>query len=330
MPGLGSVGKLLAALILTVLVVAALGWLSRPAPLTAPTQVRDSFADPAQLETQLASSEALVSAAQGITADTEKRIVWAGEPGTRSDYVVVYLHGFSATRQEIAPVPEQLAKALGANLFETRLAGHGLERGALADVSAEQWLHDGEEALAVASALGDRHIIMGTSTGATLAVTLAKHPQFARVTSLIMLSPNFGPAAAGADLATGPFGPQLLRLLVGRERSWEPANELQAKYWSTRYPNAALVEMMRLVDLAQKMITQVEVPQAVLVYSEEDQVVSVPRFRAAFETLRADSKAVLPIADGGGPSRHVLAGDILAPENTAPLVSGLVALIADP
>jgi alpha-beta hydrolase superfamily lysophospholipase len=285
-------------------------------------------AAPPDLQALLADDEAQVDSRQGIIPGAEKRIRWAGAPGERRDYAVIYLHGFSATRQEIAPVPERLAAALDANLFETRLAGHGLESDALTGVRAEQWLRDGEEALAIGSALGERLILMGTSTGATLALALARHPQFAAVESLVLLSPNFGPAAAGAGVATGPFGPQLVRLAAGEERSWEPANERQARYWSTRYPNAAVVEMMRLVDLAAKLNAQARVERAVLVYSEDDQVVSVPKFKAAFDALPARQKYRLPIADGG-PSRHVLAGDILAPQNTAPLVSALAELLRD-
>ncbi len=40
--------------------------------------------------------------------------------------VVVVLHGFSAMRQETAPLSEEVAPAQGATLFETRLQGDGL------------------------------------------------------------------------------------------------------------------------------------------------------------------------------------------------------------
>jgi esterase/lipase len=150
--------------------------------------------------------------------------------------VLLYFHGFSATRQEIAPVPELVARSLGANLFETRLAGHGQQREAISGIAAETWLEDGAEALAIGRALGERIIIIGTSTGATLALALAEHPDFSAVESLVLLSPNWGPAAEGSEVATGPFGPQLTRLFAGEWHEWEPANELQARYCAPRYP----------------------------------------------------------------------------------------------
>jgi pimeloyl-ACP methyl ester carboxylesterase len=226
------------------------------------------------------------------------------------------VHGFSATRQEIAPVPERVAAALGANLFETRLAGHGRERDGLVDVRAEEWLDDGRELLGVGRALGERLTLIGTSTGATLALALASHPDFRVVDSLVLISPNFGPAPPGAGIMTGPFGPQLTRTLVGPYNEWPAANDLQARYWTTRYPSAALVEMMRLVQLARRQLPQAQVNSALLVYSPGDDVVSVPRLLAAFDALPAARKEVLRIDAPRSLSRHVLAGDILAPAET--------------
>jgi alpha-beta hydrolase superfamily lysophospholipase len=314
------------AVLLAVLSLVSAGWVTRPAPLPIPRAVHSPGPD---LEAALQVTEAVVRDRHGIVPGTEKRIRWAGKPGARTPYAVVYLHGFSATRQEIAPAPEQLAQALGANLFETRLAGHGREREALAGVKAEAWLRDGEEALAIATALGERIVPMGTSTGATLAVALSQHPQFSAVDSLVLLSPNFGPAAAGSDLATGPFGPQLVRLLAGKERQWEAANAAQEQFWSTRYPNSAIIEMMRLVDLARELVVDTEVPRAVLAYSPDDQVVSLPKLQAAFEALSATRKVVL-LYDGDAsadPSSHILAGDVLARGNTPTLVRDLTEAI---
>ena len=173
----------LAALLLLVIAGAA----TRPAELSPPREVRKAEGDLTEL---LARGEAAVHERRGVIDGAEKRIVWAGEPGERTELVLIYLHGFSATRQEIAPVPEQIAAALGANLFETRLSGHGLENDALANVRAEAWLDDGIEALAIGRALGERLVLIGTSTGATLALAMAGHPDFTAVDALVFLSPN--------------------------------------------------------------------------------------------------------------------------------------------
>lgn len=316
----------MAAALLALLALALLAWSTRPAPLEPPATALRVEGDP---EAWLQRREARAAALHPLVPGTEKRIRWAGAAGQRTELALVYLHGFSATRQELAPVPARIASALGANLFETRLAGHGRRDAPLAGVRAEDWLQDGVEALAIGRRLGERIAIMGVSTGATLALALARHPDFRSVDTLILVSPNFGPAERGAELLTGPLGPQLARLLLGAERSWEAQTAEQARYWATRYPTASVLEMMRLVHLARRLVGEVRVDNALLVYSPQDSVVSVPQLLAGFDSLPAARKQARPMS-GGSPSRHVLAGDILAPENNAPLAAAVTAFLRGP
>ncbi|MEM7431146.1 MAG: alpha/beta fold hydrolase [Pseudomonadota bacterium] len=282
---------------------------------------------PEDLDAWLAESEA--ASPYPLVPDTEKRIVWQ-TPGERSDYVVVYLHGFSASRQEIAPTAEMVAEQLGANLFETRLAGHGRTDGAMVDVTAEDWIDDGIEALAIAQHLGEKIVLVTVSTGSTIAIALADHPLMASVDTLVMLAPNFMPAAPNAEMVTGPGGPILMRLIVGETRSWEPRNELQAKYWSTRYPSSTSVEVMRLVDLANATLP-LDLPFKVITISaENDQVVSLDATRAALEQIEAvhSELLILPVTDNAG--NHVIAGDVLAPrERTLSIVDTIVRFVSD-
>ncbi|MFT4767025.1 MAG: esterase/lipase [Glaciecola sp.] len=317
---------ILAALGATAVAIAVGGWITKPAELSPEAP---SATVPADIDEYLRKEEASVAARFGITPGAEKRVVWAVEPGQRSEYVLVYLHGFSATRQEIAPVPELVAKELGANLFETRLSGHGREREQLAGISAEDWMHDGAEALATAKTLGDKIILMGTSTGATIALAMARHPDFSLVHGLILVSPNFGPADYGAGITTGPYGPQLARLILGERRSWVAANPLQEKYWSTNYPAASVVEVMRLVNLAVTLTPEAETPNAMLVYSPQDDVVSVSKLLAGFDTLPAERKKIHKVDKPESLSPHVLTGDILAPGTSSGIAELISAFIAE-
>ncbi|MEM9758747.1 MAG: alpha/beta fold hydrolase [Pseudomonadota bacterium] len=314
---LGGIGLLLLAVLLG-------GVLTRPPRLLPPM---DTMAlDVAGIDSHLASSEERSAAHYGIVEGAAKQLRWYGEPGTRSEFAVVYLHGFSATRQEIHPVPERVADALGANLFSTRWRGHGREREQMRDTSAEDWLQDGIEALTIGAAIGDKVIVMGTSTGATMAVALARHPLFARIEGLVLTSPNWGLpfANGGTRLATGLYGPLIIRSVMGEEHEWEPANELQGRYWTTRYPSDAVVEMFRLLKLADELTEEARVPNAMLVYSPKDDTVSVPHLLAGFERLPAERKQVVSIEEPRSLSTHVLAGDILGPQETEPMVRRIV------
>ena len=57
---------------------------------------------------------------------TEARIVFA-EPDqpSRTPWVFLYLHGFSATWPETAPLTQELADQYSANVLQSRIAGHG-------------------------------------------------------------------------------------------------------------------------------------------------------------------------------------------------------------
>lgn len=68
-----------------------------------------------------------------IMPGTEKQVVWFGEVEAKTDWVVLYIHGFSATSKERRPVPDQVAENLKAKLILTRVTGHGRGGDALAE-----------------------------------------------------------------------------------------------------------------------------------------------------------------------------------------------------
>jgi len=284
---------------------------------------------PADLDGWIAARERSVAGVTPLVAGTDKRLLWR-DGRRRTRYSVVYLHGFSATRREIAPVPERVAAALGANLFETRLAGHGRVLDPLAGVSAEDWLDDAAEALAIGAAIGDDVIVIGTSTGATLAAAMASDETFGPVSLLVMISPNFGPRDDNARWLTRPAGPLLVRLMYGETRTWQPHNELQARYWSTTYPYSAAVEMMRLVDHVEAELPLAIDADLLVFLSPADSVVSADAIVTAVAAIDAPRKRTVEMVQPGDPSNHVLAGDILSPSTTDRVVADIVNFVTAP
>ena len=67
----------------------------------------------------------LLESPADLIPGTEKRLTWHDEE-QQTEWSVVALHGFSASRQESAPLAELVAKQLGANLFETRFSGKSI------------------------------------------------------------------------------------------------------------------------------------------------------------------------------------------------------------
>lgn len=307
------------------IIVAAL-WFLTPARLQPAVE---ELVLPEDLHAWLQQTESQVADRYGLVPGTEKRITRVGEQ-EKTPYSVLYLHGFSATRQETAPLAEIVATKLGANLYETRLTGHGREREPLTGVRAEDWLQDAIEAFTIAARLGERVVVIGTSTGATLAAAMLGHPLMDAVDTLIMISPNFAPRDTNALWLTRPAGPLLAKMLVGDTRSWEPHNEQQARYWSTSYPTTAAIEMMRLVGLANRHLPADIEQRLLMFYSSKDAVIAPSAALSVFKRTGAPQKAAIEIGDVGDPSYHVLAGDVLSGPTTQQIADEIVEFILRP
>lgn len=255
------------------------------------------------------------------------RIVWAGEVGAVTPLSILYLHGFSAGPEEIRPVPDDVAAALGANLVFARLSGHGRDGAAMAEARAGDWLADTALFLAVARQVGKRVIVIGTSTGGTLAAWAMTDPRMAQdVAGVVLVAPNFALANPAGVLLEWPYARVWAPLVAGAEREFAPMNDGQAAHWTTRYPIGAAVTLgtllreMRRRDLGQAM------QPALVVFSDADQVVSAQATRAAMAGWGGPvTLAALEMpAEGADPFAHVIAGDIMSPAMTAPVTARIL------
>lgn len=249
-----------------------------------------------------------------LVPGTEKTILWANPSRPqRTPLALVYLHGFSATRREISPAGERIAARLGANAFFTRLTGHGRDGAAMAQASVEDLLQDGVEALAIGRRLGEELILVGTSTGATLATWLLANGYAADVAASVWLSPNFGPRNRMSELLLWPWGAEIARLIKGPLHEWRAVNPSQERFWTTSYPVQALPTMMGLVALARASdLSKVRAPLLVL-YNPHDRIVRSEAIETEFQRLGSQHKRLHVIDQPGDPQRHVLAGSILSP-----------------
>jgi esterase/lipase len=274
--------------------------------------------------------ERAIDARSKIIPGTEKRIRW-NDPRkkARTDWSLVYFHGFSASRQEIAPVPEMVADALGANLFETRLTGHGVQIEPLQAVTAEDWLSDGVEGLEIGAALGRRVVIIGTSTGATLALALAERSEMRPVDAMILISPNFAPRNQQAEVLTWPGGLDVAKFAIGTTRSWTPSNDLQGRYWTTAYPMEAIVEMMRLVKYLRSRLPLSIDQRLLTIYSRHDGGVDPDATLAALGRIDAPQNATWEFTGTADPDHHVLIGDILSPASNERAARAIAAFLID-
>ena len=275
-----------------------------------PSAIRDVVENVPDLDLYLARREAQHA---DVKPEQGKTIIWS-HPATRSKtpLSLVYIHGFSASRKDIAPVIESLAGTLGANAFLTRLAAHGRTTPAeFAAVTAQDWLDDAREALAVGRRIGHRVVLIGTSTGALLAAMAALEDNSSDIAALVLLSPNFGLRDWRAKFISGPLGRALARFVLGKEHSFHPDSIGHAEFWTTHYPSQAVVALMDLLNHARSIdLGKLKMP-VLVIYTDQDTVVDVAAIRDRFDEIQAPTKLIVDLPEA---SRHELTGDALAPE----------------
>ncbi|MFD1983461.1 alpha/beta hydrolase [Mesorhizobium newzealandense] len=266
-------------------------------------------------QTYVAKTEAAIP---GIRDGLEKEIVWANPMvHARTPLSIVYIHGFSASKGEVRPLSDEVADQLDANLFYTRLTGHGQDGAAMTQGSVNAWINDYEEALAIGRAIGDKVIVISTSTGGSLAAWAATQPGASDgVAAIAFISPNFGVKASGAEILTMPWGKQIAQLVAGKEHSFLPRNALHEKFWTYKYPIDATLPMQALTELAYAAPVEKATIPALFIFSDSDRVVREDRTREIAARWGAPHELV-PVDDTGDPDNHVIAGDALSPSTTA-------------
>lgn len=277
------------------------------------------------VDAYLAASEAQIP---GIIDGAQKQIVWADPAAkTRTPISLVYIHGFSASLEETRPMPDIMAQRLGANLFYTRLTGHGRsgDGSALAAATVNDWYNDTAEALAIGRSLGEKVIVVGVSTGATFATWAATKPELTQnVAGLVLLSPNYGVNNSAAGLLTLGAARHWVPLIAGPQRSFETVNAAHAKWWTNSYPTVALLPMMASVQhVATLPVESINLP-ALFIYHPADQVIRADIAREIGERWGSATSAgaatlIHEVLESEDRYDHVLAGRILSPANSEPL-----------
>lgn len=308
-------------------------WLG-PAPATPQYKIEMPVvpANFAALETYIHDQEA----SHRLKPDNEARIVWLDSSRRKTPYAIVYLHGFSASSPgEGNPVDRDIAAKYGCNLYLSRLAEHGIDTpDAMIHLTADNLWESAKQALAIGRQLGDKVILMGTSTGGTLALQLAAtYPD--QVAALVLLSPNIAINDPNAWLLNNHWGLQIARKVTGSDYiiSKDDYGPLYRQYWYTKYRLEAAVALEELLETTMDQATFSKVQQPVGLYYyykdniHQDSTVKVSAELSMFDELGTpDSlkyKQAIPEA-----GTHVIASSIRS-HDVAGVEKGIVHFMSD-
>ncbi len=258
-----------------------------------------------------------------------KCVTWAGDAGVKTNIAVVFIHGFSATCGELRPLPETVAGALGANLFATRLMGHGQDGAAMGDATLDGWRADVREAIAVGLTIGKRVLIVGCSTGCTLTTLGLSNgdiPSGPEVVGVCFVSPNFGLRHKLAQLVLDlPRAERWAPFLIGKERRFDVHSAQHTQFWTTRYPTKAVKPMGDAIRAARRSdLSKIMTPMFMAV-NADDQVINPKRARDVMMAWGGPTYklSLIQTADDDAMG-HVMAGDVFSPGQTAPLAARIV------
>jgi pimeloyl-ACP methyl ester carboxylesterase len=278
--------KILSILLVVLLIIYLLG----PSPKTpvyspvlpvVPSQ-------PTALEHYIDSNESL----HKLKPDNEARIIWFDSNKTKTEYSIVYLHGFSASQAEGQPMHTNIAKEFGCNLYLSRLAEHGIDTTQpMMNLTADKLWESAKQALQIGKQLGNKVILMTTSTGGTLALKLAAdYPD--DVYALILMSPNIAIYDSRSFLLNKHWGLQIARAVTGSHYlTSSDSAPLYRQYWYSHYPLESTTQLQEMLEttMTKQTFEKVKQPTLLLYYykddAHQDTVVSVPAMLNMFGEL---------------------------------------------
>jgi pimeloyl-ACP methyl ester carboxylesterase len=260
-----------------------------PKPAT-PKYVKELPAVPAEpllLEKYVRDAET----SHKLKPDNQARIAWQNDSlKQKTAYAVVYLHGFSASQEEGDPVHTLFAKQFGCNLYLSRLAEHGMDTvDAMIGLTADKLWNSAKEAYAVGRQLGNKVILLATSSGATLALKLAA--EYPDIAGLILLSPNIAINDPLAWVANNHWGLQVAHLVKGKYNTTGDTTAMEKKYWYNKYRMESVTELQELLETTMKASLFEKIKQPVLMlyyYKDEehqDKTVKVSAMKRMFRQL---------------------------------------------
>lgn len=233
-----------------------------------------------------------------IKINNQARIIFADSSTSKTSWAIVYLHGFTASQMEGDPVHRNIAAKCGMNLYLVRLSDHGLESdSALYKITPVRLWETAKTALAIGLALGDKVILMSTSTGGTLALKLAQmYPD--KVSALINYSPNIELNNPFAFTLNDPWGLSILNMIStdGYVDNYPNSDSLTRQYWTTKYNTEALPQLQELLEttMQKSVFSEIKCPVLTLAYykdeEHQDPTVKVSGMRWMHESLGTDKR----------------------------------------
>ena len=267
-----------------------------------------------EIEDYVSNKENQIS---NIKEDNHARILWQ-DSLAKTPYAIVYLHGYSASHGEGYPIIQNFSKRYNCNAYLSRLELHGLnDADAYKELTPYNWIESAKEAIAIGKTIGEKVIIMSTSTGSTLGTYLSAFDP--DIVGHIMMSPNFDLYDGNSHLLTKPWGKQIMRFLSdGDYHQWEDAPDGIDRYWTTKNHIQGVIALRDLLNqtMTDEVFKAIDIPVYAGYYfkdeTQKDDVVSTDAIESFAKSIstQEDQKTIVKFDNAIG---HVIGCDCLNP-----------------
>ena len=215
------------------------------------------------------------------------------------------------------PVHQNIAKQFHCNLYLARLAEHGIDTTEdLMNLTAENYWESAKLAYAIGKQLGKKVILMGTSTGGTLALQLAAN--YPEIAGLILYSPNIEVFNPSAPLLNNPWGLQIGRaVLKSNYVDIKYKDSAYPTYWNKHYRIEAVVALQNLLEatMTEANFKKIHQPTLALYYykdeAHQDNVIKVSAIQKMMQQIATPSNLKMEMAMPNT-GEHVLASPIVS------------------
>jgi len=253
----------------------------------------------AELDQHIAEREANYD----LKNDSRAQIIWADPHALdKTEYAIVYLHGFRASHPEGNPVHKQVAHKMGYNLFLSRLSEHGIQSDyPLLNLTEEKLIQSAQFAIEIGKRIGKKVILMGTSTGGSLALYWAAQSAYQNdISSLVLYSPLIEFYGINQKLLGNPAMRSVMGMIPGKKyliKSPE-TTYAEARIWNKEYALGGTLALGAFIQhhMNKSLFKKIRQPTFIGYYykdqNQQDTVVSVHAIKQMAKTLGSRTETV--------------------------------------
>ena len=230
----------------------------------------------------------------------EKTIFWKNSNKNKTNYSIVFIHGFTTTGYQSKEFLNKLSAELNANLFMTRLSGHGVPYEGTKQMQIDKIMHDVSEAIIIGEKIGENVILVGHSLGGALSMLAADDEVLSKKIDTLVL---FAPGNSG--FSSFAFMNTLISSLVDRTGSlcWLidcdprsfmelPDDEKWENYFATDFDTNIFYQIARIPFATDRISYDTISTSALVFYDENDRLVNASKLKSNFKKWAAKNKIV--------------------------------------